>query len=367
MYILAIDSSSAVASVCIAKDGVPVAEYTTNINKTHSTTLLLMVEEAFKNAQLKVSDMDYIAVSAGPGSFTGLRIGIATAKGLAFKDDIKTVPVSSLKALAANAAPSDMLICPVMDARRDRAYCAVYEYSEDELQPVLNDCVMEYDALLELLKSYDRKVLFLGDATEHLKKRVSNGDLAFAPDHLSLPRASSLAVTALSEIKKGKAVSGDELLPEYLTESQAERNRFRELTAEDLGKVTRIEAESIPNPWSLRSFEGALENKDAFFAVCESGGSVKGYAGMYISGPEAEITNVAVDKDFRHGGIGTGIVKYLIEEGKKKGVESFIIEVRKSNTPAISLYEKIGFETIGERKDFYSSPKEDGIVMQIKI
>lgn len=366
MYILAIESSSAVASVCITKDGVPVAEYTTNINKTHSTTLLLMIEEVFKSAHLKVSDMDYVAVSAGPGSFTGLRIGIATAKGLVFKDDIKTVPVSSLKALAANAAPSDMLICPVMDARRDRAYCAVYEYSGDGLQPVLNDCVMEYDALLELLKGYDRKIIFLGDATEHLKKRVSNGGFAFAPGHLLLPRASSLAAVAISEIKKGKAVSGDELLPEYLTESQAERNRFREMTEADIETVARIEAESIPNPWSEKSFQESLENPDAFFSVCESGGSVKGYAGMYISGPEAEITNVAVDKDFRHGGIGIGIVKYLIDEGKKKGVESFILEVRKSNSPAISLYEKIGFETIGERKDFYSDPKEDAVVMKFE-
>ena len=364
MYVLAIESSSAVASVCITKDGDTIAESTTNINKTHSTTLLLMIEEVFSATHLKVADMDYIAVSAGPGSFTGLRIGIATAKGLAFADNISCVAVSSLEALACNVPETDMLICPVMDARRERAYFGIYEYESGVIRNVLKDCVMEYDAIIELLKGYDRNVLFAGDAVSVLREKVDDERFSFAPGHISLPMATGVAKAAMSMIESGKAVSPDALMPEYLTESQAERNRFREMTSEDIEIVARIEKESIPSPWSEKSFEESLENPDAFFAVCESGGSVKGYAGMYISGAEAEITNVAVDKDFRHGGIGIGIVRYLISEGKKKGVSSFVLEVRKSNTPAISLYEKIGFKAVGERKDFYSNPREDAVIMQ---
>ena len=367
MYILAIESSSAVASVCITKDGVPVAEYTTNIKKTHSATLLLMIEEVFKSAQSNVSNIDYIAVSAGPGSFTGLRIGIATAKGLAFPFDTKCVAVSSLEALSCNVPVTDMLICPVMDARRNRAYFGIYEYDSGVLKNIYKDSVMEYEEILELLKGYGKKVLFAGDAVGILKEKINDDKFLFAPGHISLPKATGVATAALNMIEAGNVVSPDELMPEYLTQSQAERNRFRSMKKDDIETVASIENESIPNPWSGKSFEESLDNPDAFFAVCESGGSVKGYAGMYISGPEAEITNVAVDKDFRHGGIGEGIVRYLIEEGKKKGVESFILEVRKSNEAAISLYEKIGFKTMGERKDFYSNPKEDGIVMKYII
>ena len=364
MYILGIESSSSVASVCITKDGVPVAEYTTNISKNHSATLLLMVEEVFKSTQLKVSDMDHIAVSTGPGSFTGLRIGIATVKGLAFAHDIKTVAVSSLEAIAMNVPVEDVFICPLMDAKRERAFCGIYEYAAGKMQPVLKDTVMEYDALVEHLEKYEKKVMFLGDAVDIIKEKVSGEKFMFAPEHIRMPRAAGVAAAALSKIEAGEVSSSAGLLPEYLSESQAERNRFRRMKPEDAEAVARIEKDSIPHPWSEKSFKESLENPDAFFAVCESGGSVKGYAGMYISGPEAEITNVAVDKDFRHGGIGHGIVKYLIDEGEKIGVDTFFLEVRKSNEAAIGLYGKIGFKAVGERKDFYSDPKEDGIVMQ---
>ncbi len=364
MYILAIESASSVASACITRDGRVIAQYTTDTGKTHSTTLLLMIEEVFKAAQLTVSDMDCIAVSAGPGSYTGLRIGVATAKGLAFADDIRCVGVSSLEALAMNVATEKVLICPVSDARRDRVFCGLYEYVDGKMQAFMKDCVLETDELISRLKEFDREIIFLGDATEIIREKVNDERFIFAPMHLRMPDAKGVAAAALVKAREGETVSADELLPEYLTQSQAERNRFRQMESKDIETVARIEKESIDNPWSDKSFEESLKNPDAFFAVCESGGSVKGYAGMYISGEEAEITNVAVDKDFRHGGIGDGIVKYLIEQGNDRGVKTFILEVRKSNTPAISLYEKIGFERMGERKDFYNNPKEDGIVMR---
>ena len=250
MYILGIESSSSVASVCITKDGVTVAEYTTNISKNHSATLLLKVEEVFKSTQLKVSDMDYIAVSTGPGSFTGLRIGIATVKGIAFADNIKTVAVSSLEALATNVPVEDVLICPVMDARRERAFCGVYEYKAGKIQPVLKDTVMEYDALVEHLEKYEKKVIFLGDAVDIIKEKARGGKFIFAPEHIRMPCAAGVVAAALSNIEAGEVLSSAEILPEYLSESQAERNRFRKMKPVDAEAVARIEKESIPNPWS---------------------------------------------------------------------------------------------------------------------
>lgn len=400
MTILSIESAAKTASVCILQGGTVLAEYTTNLKMTHSQTLLPMIKEILEMCDMKPADIDYIAVSTGPGSYTGLRIGVSTAKGLAMgasPDDpelkgIPCVAVSSLEAMAYNlSVVTDALICPVMDARRQRVYCGLYTFTQTkddngysssraysgdsdgngrripETRVVMEDTVMECDELIRILSEKEKPVIFIGDGTEVLCKCENVGErpdiFRSAPPHLNTAKASGVAAAAMVRISRGEITDADSLLPEYLSESQAERERFREMTPEDVEAVAKIEEEAISPPWSEKAFYDALKNENAYFAVCESGGAVKGYAGMYMAADEAEITNVAVREDSRHGGVGQGLVGFLIKVGRTKGIHKIILEVRKGNVPAISLYEKCGFEKTGERKDFYSSPKEDAVIM----
>ena len=132
----------------------------------------------------------------------------------------------------------------------------------------------------------------------------------------------------------------------------------------DIDEVSAIESVSIIPPWSGKSFEEAIEKEETYYVVCEAGGKIKGYAGMWMAADEAEITGVAVEPDSRNTGLGTDMVKYLLEKGKGLGIKKFFLEVRKSNDAAIAVYRKCGFERVGERKDFYRNPDEDAIVMR---
>ena len=188
MKLIAIDSSGLVASVAIMVDQNIVAEYSTNFKKTHSQTLLPMLDEIVKMVDFQLEEVDAIAVSNGPGSFTGLRIGSATAKGLALALKKPIVAVPTLEGLAYNVYGTDRLICPIMDAKRQQVYTAVYEYVENRLHVCMEQKAMSVVELLDSLKEMNRKVLFLGDGVEVYKDKVVEvlGDQAdFAPAHLS--------------------------------------------------------------------------------------------------------------------------------------------------------------------------------------
>ena len=164
MRILAIESSAVTASVAILTDDVLTAEYTVNYKKTHSQTLLPMIDEICKMTETEPESFDLIAVSQGPGSFTGLRIGAATGKGIALALDKKMVAVPTLKAMAYNVSETDCLICPVMDARRQHLYTALYRLDKDgKPQEVLTQSLLSYEELIKLLNEKNEPVLFIGE------------------------------------------------------------------------------------------------------------------------------------------------------------------------------------------------------------
>lgn len=228
MRILAMDSSSLVASVAVVADGVMMAEYTVNYKKTHSQTLLPMLSEITKTLELDLNTIDAIAVSAGPGSFTGLRIGSATAKGLGLALDKPVIPVPTIAGMAYNfyGLSSDTLICPVMDARRNQVYTGVYAFEGSEFVTVLEQTAMDIRELIMWLNDKGRKVIFLGDGVPVYKEVIEaecTTEFSFAPLHMARQRAG--AVAALGEIlySKGIVESATEHKPEYLRKSQAER------------------------------------------------------------------------------------------------------------------------------------------------
>lgn len=228
MKILAIESSSLVASVAILNDDIITAEYTINHKITHSQTLLPMIDEICKMTQTSPKDFDAIAVSGGPGSFTGLRIGSATAKGLGQALDIPLIHVPTLEAMAYNMYGTDKLICPIMDARRQQVYTGAFEFVGGVLSTIIPDEAVAFDELMEKLNAIGRKTIFIGDGIPVFKDYIIKNakfEVVFAPAGMNRQRASSVAVLGMEYYKTGKIQTAKEHLPEYFRVSQAERER----------------------------------------------------------------------------------------------------------------------------------------------
>lgn len=242
MKIIAIDSSGLVASVAVIEDTLLIGEYNIQYKKTHSQTLLPMLDQLRRMIELDLDSVDAIALAAGPGSFTGLRIGSATVKGLGFAMKKPIVEIPTLDGLACNLYGTDKIVCPIMDARRNQVYTGIYEFVKKEsaeeglvgessayrLQVLLKQCAVSIEEIAEKCNELKREVIFLGDGVpvfaEKLKEllRVPYG---FAPAHMNRQRAAAFGVIAFDYLKEGRVVDAEEHAPEYLRLSQAERER----------------------------------------------------------------------------------------------------------------------------------------------
>ncbi|MBO5336201.1 MAG: tRNA (adenosine(37)-N6)-threonylcarbamoyltransferase complex dimerization subunit type 1 TsaB [Lachnospiraceae bacterium] len=239
MKILGLDSSGLVASAAIVEDGILLAEYTTNYKKTHSQTLLPMLDEIRKMIDLNLAEVDAIAIASGPGSFTGLRIGAATAKGLGLALDKPLVEVPTLEGLAYNLCGCKQLVCPLMDARRNQVYTGIYEFvkgnQEYELGIVESQCAVDITEIIAKLNEKDREVIFLGDGVPVYQKVIEEKlqvPYSFAPANNNRQRAASIAALGAIYYKVGKTVSAAAHQPEYLRKSQAEREQEEKLRQE---------------------------------------------------------------------------------------------------------------------------------------
>lgn len=226
MRILAIDSSSMVATVAVTTDGVLNAEYTINHKKTHSQTLLPMIDEISKMMELDIESVDAIAVTGGPGSYTGLRIGSATAKGIGLALGKPIINVPTIDALAYNLFSSQYTVCPIMDARRQQVYTGIYRFQGTDMEIIKPQCIMMIQDLIYEIDKIGRPVMFLGDAIT-VDREIIDTTMAtehyYAPASMNRHRASSLAALAEIYYQNGKVESAKSHRPEYLRLSQAER------------------------------------------------------------------------------------------------------------------------------------------------
>ena len=228
MKILAIEASGPVAGCALWEDGTLTAEYSVQYKKKHSQSLVPMLDEMREMIDLDLSGIDFIAVTSGPGSFTGLRIGAATVKGLGLALDKPVLPVPTVDSLACNLYGTDRLICPLMDARRQQVYTGIYE-NRDGMNVLHPQCVTALADIAEELNQLGREVIFLGDGVPVNEKAL--GDLMkvpyyLAPAHLNRQRAAATAVRAAQiyeEKGEDALVSSDDFRPEYLRVPQAER------------------------------------------------------------------------------------------------------------------------------------------------
>ena len=230
MKILGMDSSGLVASVAIVEDEALVAEYTTNYKKTHSQTLLPMLDELRNMTELDLDTIDAIAIASGPGSFTGLRIGSATAKGLGLALGKPLVEVPTLEGLAWNLWGSERIVCPLMDARRNQVYAAAYEFLPEGEGFALNTVIprkpVDIGDLLAELTLLGRSVVFLGDGVPVYREAIRE-KCALAPAGSNRQRAASIASLGAVYYRQGKIVTAAEHRPEYLRKSQAEQESER--------------------------------------------------------------------------------------------------------------------------------------------
>lgn len=225
--ILGIESSSLVASVALVTDDLVTAEYTVNHKKTHSQTLLPMLDEVARMVGLDLKELDAIAVSAGPGSFTGLRIGAATAKGLGLALDKPLIHVPTLDAMAYNLAGASGLICPMMDARRSQVYTGLYRCAAG-LEVVKPQFASDVRELADELNRLREPVTFLGDGVpvyRGLLEEAVKVPFRFAPAHQNRQRAASVAALGRVYYDEGRLETAAEHRPDYLRKPQAERER----------------------------------------------------------------------------------------------------------------------------------------------
>ena len=230
LKILAVDTSAKAASTAIVEDGKIIAESFINTKLTHSQTMLPMVENMLRACAVSVDEIDGFAVSVGPGSFTGLRIGISLVKGLAFSTQKKCAPVSTLEALSRNVSTVGR-ICAVMDARCSQVYTATFDFDGEKYTRVTEDQAISILELEENVKKYQNDVIFVGDGAEMCYNKLKDTckNVLISAENVRFQRASSVAAVAEKMFSEGNAVSVDELVPSYLRLPQAQRERIAKM------------------------------------------------------------------------------------------------------------------------------------------
>lgn len=392
MRVLAIDSSGLTATVAVVEEDRTIAEYTIDYKKTHSQTLLPMIDAAAKMVELDLSKIDAIAVAGGPGSFTGLRIGSATAKGLGLALDKPLIHIPTADGLAYQVYACEDIICPIMDARRNQVYTGLYTFSRKagekegtkRVDPVFQVMRMQMavsiDELIHRLNTYGRPVVFLGDGVPVYQDTIDKYiqvPYSFAPSYMNRQRAAVVGALGIQYFKAGRFESAMEHQPDYLRVSQAERERAereknaelkcRTLRAEDAAAVAEMEHLVFPDAWSEKSVMETIRLANTICIAAEKAGRLVGYMLVYETAGEAEIARIAVDKEMRRQGAGGHMMLELENICEERKIRKLLLDVRESNMEARSFYEDEGFTEDGIRQKFYTNPEEDAVLMSREL
>lgn len=235
MKIIALESSAVTASVAVTGDEVLLAQSFQNSGLTHSATLMPMAADLLKNAGLTLEEMDVVAVAAGPGSFTGVRIGVAAAKGLAWPGDKPCAPCSTLESMAWQCAHMGGEICAVMDARRNQVYAARFRARQGKLERLTEDRAIGLDELIRQVERLDGPQILVGDGAKLAQKALDEANIPneLAPPHLLYQTAWGVARCALRMAQEGQLVPAAAMAPSYHRLSQAERERLERLSQQE--------------------------------------------------------------------------------------------------------------------------------------
>ena len=386
MRVLAIDSSGMTATVAVVEDTQTIAEYTVNFKKTHSQTLLPMIDTMGKMIELDLKSIDAIAVAGGPGSFTGLRIGSATAKGLGLALEKPLIHVPTVDGLAYNLYGCQDIICPIMDARRKQVYTGMYTFARRELEGSKEtELVLDVleaqnaspiDELIERLNIHGRPVVFLGDGVpvyQDVIREKMRVPFSFAPASANRQRAAVVGALGIQYYKEGRFETAMEHQPDYLRVSQAERERaekerkavvsIRQMKVEDAAAIAEMEHQTFSDAWSEKAIFDTLRNPKTICLIAEKIGKIVGYCIVYTADDEADIARIAVLKESRRFGIASELIHALDVICWENQIQIIMLDVRVSNEDARAFYEKHGFTQDGIRENYYKNPMEDAILM----
>lgn len=235
MNIIAFDTTCASSTVAILSDGATVSEISVDSSASHSQTILPIIDQAISSANMSIEDFKFVACSVGPGSFTGIRIGIATAKGLALPTKLKIIPVPTLLALAYNVSDRDSIICPIIDARRGQVYFSLFRWLNKEIAPLYNDACFLFDQVLELVSSLNQKIIFVGDAVPLYADQILKAGFSMADESAWQPRGASVAIASTHLLRFNPYITILPFEPIYLKLAQAERELLEKLGGDNLG------------------------------------------------------------------------------------------------------------------------------------
>lgn len=401
MKILSIDTSSKICGVTISDNEKVLIHLSNDDEKTHSVKLMPMVDTALKNTKLTLDDISLLAICTGPGSFTGVRIGIATIKAFSDVKHIPIVGISSLESLAYNVIEKisnleNTLICSLIDAKNNNVYCGVYNFSSNtDGNTICNQIEMfaeDIDTTISKIKAIidnEDSIIFVGDgAIVHQEKLKTAFDfnvvldsnitsatsttstlIQFVEDNYNLQNSNSVAKSALSKYNQGNFGYSSSISPIYLKKSQAERAleekiKILPMSNSDIDAITPNFETEFDKFWNINTLKNDFANPDSTYIIATLDDEIVGFAGFLKICNEANIMNIVTKVDKRHLGIGSKLMQALIDEAKKQNLTSITLEVNYKNFQAIKLYEKFGFKRIGLRKKYYNNT-DDAIIMSL--
>ena len=426
MKVLAIDTSSKRCSVCIYDNDHVIINLNNDDEKTHSVKLMPMVDHAFKETGLTLDDISLLVCCIGPGSFTGVRIGISTVKAFADVKNIPVVGITSLESLAWNVVlpgnnsmsnkinvseqVSDnastktkneisisTLICSLIDAKNNNVYCGLYHYNDK--MNLIEIFAEDINTTIEKIKKiYIEKdfsdIIFVGDGAVTYKEIIlsslklddvhgcannSKNDftdnasciIKFCDEEHNFQCGPSLAKAGLQKYIEGSYGDSNSIFPVYLRKSQAERALeekikilpMMETDIEELSPNFQTEFDEF---WNINNLKNDFQNPNSTYFVAKLGNEIVGFAGFLNICDEANIMNIVTKIDKRHLGIGSKLLSHIIASAHEQKCKSITLEVNEHNTYAIHLYEKFNFKRIGLRKKYYNN-KDNAIIMSILI
>ena len=385
MKILVCDTSNQNCSAGVYDDGREIAYELSFETRTHSETFMPLVHRVMEQAKITHKDLDAYAVTVGPGSFTGIRIGLAAVKGMALAAGKPCISVSSTEALARSCenatatSREETILVPAIDARNNRVFARAFE--DDTMKTLIPEDAYDADDLAKKIKNMPevvygtrRQLLVVGSGAEVMKQAFERNKV-----HINVYCAKGAAITpkgvAGAAFANPELLSARDVKATYCAVSQAERLRkndaaqeykIRPAAAEDVDRIMCLEEGSIPHPWQRKEIEKLIteENKCAF--VTEKNGHIACYIGCDIVLDEGNIGNLVTAEEERGKGLATAILKHLLEYLKERGVKTVYLEVESTNTAALVVYKKCGFKSYNIRKGYFGVDR-DAILMDCEI
>ena len=376
MKVLAIDTSSKICSASILEDDIILISLYNDDEKTHSVKLMPMISEAFQKTNLTLDDISLLTCCIGPGSFTGVRIGIATIKAFADVKKIPTIGVTSLESLAYNVenmSKNSDLVCSLIDAKNGNVYYGLYKISNHYPQ-LISMSLDNIDNAINTIQNNMKKeninnAIFVGDGANTYKDKILSviANSTFVPER-NLQDSISIAKVGLNKYLN-KEQNSNSLSPIYLKKSQAEialeeKIQIQPMVESDIVSISPNFEIDFDKFWNINNLKNDFSNPNSTYIIAKIGDEIVGFAGFLAICDEANIMNIVTKFNKRDIGIGTKLLNTLIDSAKKQGLKSITLEVNTNNYSAIHLYEKFEFKRIGLRKKYYNNT-DDAIIMSL--